>query len=690
MAKTLTVYLAADVSKLTRQLNSARGDLNGFAGGLEGLGRSLSGMLGPALIGATAAAGAFAVKLAVDGVQAAMQEETELAKLHTTLKNMGWEGATDQVDKFIDNLQFATGVSDSELRPAMDRLLRSTGSVAEAQRALRLAVDASIGANKSLQAVADGLGKAYDGNTGALGRLGIGIDAATLKAGDLNVITQKMAETFGGQASRNAQTLKGRMDILQIAADELVEAFGIGLVGAADTSAASMDRAAQSMRNAQPAAQRLGGLLNQVALGSLEIADNFIALGTAIGKGRWDMVWKSLSAGQDEIAAINREIYSLGLQFEYVQYAAYNAAGSMAEYVGAARAGIAPQRLSAEHAFRLSEVINTYGDGVERATDATRRSAGASSGLTAAEEKLRKEKERLNQRFDDQVSKVRSLVSELNAATRSVEDWNNQITSYVNGLADNITSGIDLGQAFLAQWDDAGNATGKTLLEAFSDQIAKADFFGSVLQDIKRQGADQQLIEDIASLGPDVGGRLGQQMIRQGLVPEISRRLVEVRNAARTAAGAMVDPFLIEGKNAALATLAGLRGQLMTAEADLRALGQQIGKPIGASLKDEIVAALEAAFAAANQRMPGASSSGAGGGGSDAPAPEARPLGGYTPSAPGAGPNIPSGEGRIYAEMVAAAPTAQQAATAAAQAIYQADKRRGYTTAELYRMGVLH
>jgi len=688
MAKTLTVYLAADVSKLTRQLNSAKGDITGFAGGLDGLGRSLSGMLGPALIGATAAAGALATKLAIDGVQAAAQEEAELAKLHTTLRNMGWEAASDQVDQFVDNLQFASGVSDSELRPAMDRLLRSTGSVKEAQRALSLAVDASIGSNKSLQTVAEALGKAYDGNTGALGRLGLGIDAATLKAGDLNVITQKMAETFAGQASRNAQTLQGRMDILRIATDELVESFGMGLVGAADNSAASMDRAAQAMRNAQPAAQRLGGLLNGLAIGSLEVADNFLAMGTAISQGRWDMVWKLFTAGEDDLANLNREVFSLGQQFEYVQYAAYNAANSMAEYVGSVRSGIAPQRLSAEHSFRLTEIIGTYGDGVDRATDANNRNSRSQRGVGSSARATSPEVERLNTLFDDQTSKVRGLVTELNAATRSVQDWNNQITQYVTGLADNITAGVNLGDAFLAQWDDTGAETGRTLLDAFQAQIDQADLFGNVLQEIKRQGADQQLIEDIASLGPDVGSRLGQQIIRQGLVPEISRRLTDVRNAARTAAGVMVDPFLTEGRNAALATLAGLTGQLQTAEADLRAIGQMIGKPIGASLKDEIVAALEAAFAVMNQRMPG-STSGSGGGGS-APATEARPLGAYTPSTPGGAPNIPSGEGRIYAEMVAAAPSAQQAATAAAQAIYQADKRRGYTTAELYRMGVLH
>lgn len=62
--KTLTVYLAADLKKFNRGINQAEGSLKGF-------GNSVSKFLGQALIAATAAAGAFAVKLGVDAVNAA-------------------------------------------------------------------------------------------------------------------------------------------------------------------------------------------------------------------------------------------------------------------------------------------------------------------------------------------------------------------------------------------------------------------------------------------------------------------------------------------------------------------------------------------------------------------------------------------------------------------------------------------
>jgi len=134
--KTLTVYLAADVSKLRSGLNSADRSLSGF-------GDKLNRMVGPALIGAAAAAGTFAVALAVDGVQAAIQEEAELAKLSTTLNNLGFAEQTDEVNSFIDELQYSAAVSDSTLRPAYSRLLtlprRKTSSSSPSTSAQALA-----------------------------------------------------------------------------------------------------------------------------------------------------------------------------------------------------------------------------------------------------------------------------------------------------------------------------------------------------------------------------------------------------------------------------------------------------------------------------------------------------------------------------------------------------------------------
>ena len=178
MAKTLTVFLAADL----KNFNNGMDDASRKA---QGLGSTMSNMLGPAMIGAAAAAGAFAIAVGVDAVQAAVADEAAAAKLAQTLDNLGQAHNTKPVEDYISSLERSLGVADDELRPAYDRLIRSTGDTAKANEALSLALDVSAGTGKSLDAVVQALGRAYDGNTAGLSRLGAGIDSAVLKSGDM-------------------------------------------------------------------------------------------------------------------------------------------------------------------------------------------------------------------------------------------------------------------------------------------------------------------------------------------------------------------------------------------------------------------------------------------------------------------------------------------------------------------------
>lgn len=188
--------------------------------------------VGPALGVAAAAAGAFAVKLGVDAVQAAIDDEKSVATLNKTLENLGVGFKSIEVDGFVSNLQKLYGVADSDLRPAFDRLVRSTKDVGDAERALQTALDVSIGTGKDLLTVADSIGAAYDGNKTKLQRLGIGLDKAWLQSADLNDIMGKLGDTFGGQAAANAETLSGRIDRVTEAAGEASEAVGGALLDA--------------------------------------------------------------------------------------------------------------------------------------------------------------------------------------------------------------------------------------------------------------------------------------------------------------------------------------------------------------------------------------------------------------------------------------------------------------------------
>jgi hypothetical protein len=226
--RTLKLSILADVDDLNKKLKAANGDVEESAGKLEKFGK----VAGAAFLAAAAAAGAYAVKIGVDGVKAAIADEQSQIKLASALENA--TGATKAqiaaTEDSIDKMARATGVADDKLRPALSRLALSTGDVSKAQDLLSLALDVSTQTGKPLEGVANALGKAYDGNTAALGKLGIGLSSAELKAMSFTQVQTRLSDLFGGAAAKNAATFQGRMDRLKVAFDEGVEAIGYKLL----------------------------------------------------------------------------------------------------------------------------------------------------------------------------------------------------------------------------------------------------------------------------------------------------------------------------------------------------------------------------------------------------------------------------------------------------------------------------
>ena len=227
-SRTLKLSILGDVTNLNKSLKAADNDVGGFAGSLE----KFSARAGKAFALAGAAAVAYAGKLAIDGVKAAIEDEAAQAKLAKTLENV--TGATDSTIKatedYILQTSLAFGVTDEQLRPSLERLVRATGDVTQAQKLQAIAIDVAAGSGKSLEAVSNAIAKSAEGQNTALGKLGIGLSSADLKTMDLNSITQKLSDTFGGQAQAKTETYQGKMDKLKVAFDEAKESVGTALL----------------------------------------------------------------------------------------------------------------------------------------------------------------------------------------------------------------------------------------------------------------------------------------------------------------------------------------------------------------------------------------------------------------------------------------------------------------------------
>ena len=228
--RALTLKLLADVDNFTKNLNKADNDVSTFGDKVSDFGKKA----GLAFAAAGAAAVAYAGKLAIDGVKSAIADAAAQEKLALTLKNV--TGATDNqiaaTEDYITKTSLAFGVTDDDLRPSLERLARATGDVEKAQKLQTVAIDVAAGSGKSLEAVTNAMAKAAEGNTAALGKLGIGLTSAQLKTMSMEEITAKLASTFANQASTQADTFQGKMARLQIAFDEGKETVGAFILDA--------------------------------------------------------------------------------------------------------------------------------------------------------------------------------------------------------------------------------------------------------------------------------------------------------------------------------------------------------------------------------------------------------------------------------------------------------------------------
>jgi len=232
-SRTLKLSILGDVDGLNKSLKTASGDVDSFGDRVGKAGIAI----GKAFAAAAAAAGAAAIAIGVEGVKAAIADEKAQTQLALALENA--TGATQAQIKATEDsilqMSLATGVADDELRPALGRLVRSTGDITKAQDLLATALDISAATGKPVEAVANSLSKAYDGNTAALGKLGVGLSTAELKTMSFEQVQGRLTELFGGAAARNADTYAGKIARVQVAFGEAKEAVGTALLPILDT-----------------------------------------------------------------------------------------------------------------------------------------------------------------------------------------------------------------------------------------------------------------------------------------------------------------------------------------------------------------------------------------------------------------------------------------------------------------------
>ena len=410
---------------------------------------------------------------------------------------------------------------------------RTSEGLANTTRILTAAV------NQAKAEIGIGLVDAIEDATGAMGGSQGMADGIEIVGGEIALLTRgvgrAISEVIELKDSFNDLNTEAKLVGTQI---RVVDAAMVGLRATAAIASFGLSEIAIQFRNGQIEADEYAKTIDGVH-------DSFVALAKAERAGRIDA-----RIAQEEMIA------------------------------GARDSGIvAAQRLRQEAA--LAPYLARRAKLLDDTTTATKGAAKATETLTKWELKAADAQEILQESEGLTAKALDNSVTAFRSAISAVKD-------YASAIQGDLLSGIDLGAAFEGQLDDAGKATGIGMVDAFNQQIEQAKWFGNVLTSIKKSGADDTLIQAIASLGPETGGALGQQMIDDGLIPTINEKWVGVQETTASLAMGLVPEFAIAGVASAAEMVTGLAQQLKAEQKTLAKLGKNMAKPVGAAFKSRL------------------------------------------------------------------------------------------------------
>jgi hypothetical protein len=609
---------------------------------LQGFGAKSGFLLKNAMVPAAGAVTALAGGLAM-AAKAAIADEQSTKLLETQLRaTLGPNQAlADSVADFVDQTQLATGVADDELRPALAGLVRFTGDATKAQELLTLSIDASKATGKDLAQVSTAIGKAYDGNFTALKKLGVPLDENIIKTKDFKAAQEALTAQFGGAAAANANTYAGRLAILKIRFDEMVESIGyrvlpfLGkLLDEVDKLITIMDErglggvigelGSRLRRFVDPAqavfdvlqkntkqTDGFGAKLKQIGFNVANFGSSIINLGSAItgnsfrlGKLQTDLdkTNESLALAYSNTRAWSETL----LQLDQDQ--------KRANYQKAV--DIEQQRLANLEIAKSTASTKKATDAAKKAADATAKHAESVRALKEA--------------YDNAVQAVKdkfspALMRANEQLSKATENYNN----FYNATADVVRGIFNVGEA----WTTAADSEGaKSFFGVLDEQATKAGQLAAGIENLIAAGLDDpELLKSILDSGADVGLEIIKGLLAGGKA-SIDRLLgisTTINAAADRIAKLTADKWFKSGVDQAQKIVEGVNSVIADTEFLLQfAIDPESVAAIGAQLD----ASLGTVF-----------------GGGAAPAPTTNPFGPVLGSI-NASPNM--GGGRVSAASV--------------------------------------
>jgi len=442
-------------------------------------------------------------------IQAANEDARSQRLLANTLQNT--TGATNDqvaaVEANLQKLQYSAAVADDELRPALQKLLQATRDTGKAQDLLATALDIAATTGRDVETVALSLSRAYQGNIGALRRLGLRVSDTAVKSKDFQMAMEEIRPVVDGAAEAAAKGADGGWKRLGIALGDISEVVGTELNNALGPTVSNLGKAAQAATEAGESGSFLGNATKVI------IAELIKA---TAGLGLFGGAAKSAKKDTDDLGA---SVNVTAGRFRALEEANKRAYSDL-------------QAKRQEEAAKRSKALKEKTDALAKANKER-----LATALTTARERL----EQLTQASQDYSDSIRdsitgavSLSDAVSRATDTEQAYNDALAERRDAYAElaklqQVTFDAATGKTQVADAEDLAaamervakaegavvEAQGKRVdyTAAFREQVNAAKDFAGSLQTLIGQGLNKTGLQQLLNLGPVAGAQVAKDLI---------------------------------------------------------------------------------------------------------------------------------------------------------------------------------
>lgn len=252
----LALLITADADQAIREIGKvgdrAEKDLGKATAGIDRFGATAT-KVGAGMVGFSAVVGAGLFGAA----RASEEANRSNLLLQNTLTNMP-KLAGETADAFEDQadaLQLVTAADGDAIKAAQAMLGTFNLTGAEIRGVTPLVVDYARKFGVDLTGAAIQVGKALDGQIGALKRNGVSIDENLFKTDRFAAVTQALRDQVGGFAEEEGKTFSGQLQILKNNLGDVQEGVGTGVVSAFNSAVGPVSKLALEFKNLDPELQ---------------------------------------------------------------------------------------------------------------------------------------------------------------------------------------------------------------------------------------------------------------------------------------------------------------------------------------------------------------------------------------------------------------------------------------------------